>query len=244
MGTRQNPKLEEKYFSHLRKRYFSYYSSYREFVKKEMACHPYYKKKFGEDLIAYSFDTISSPVGYITHVVVCSMTELKKKQSLHTFNNQLIFLRQLKYLVTEQQFTLENIEHYYKGRFQRAYSFLNAQRSFSEEGFNLFDSHLTKMIRQNIPENEMPLYLQWLSEATRKTIWFHLNDMAEYFRYRLAARPKLIKKLNAIIPPPIEEALPITAKSEKPKKTVRFFDEVVTQPDNERNSNSTNVTIM
>ena len=67
--------------------------------------------------------------------------------------------------------------------------------------------------------------------------------MANHFRYHLAARPELIEQLNAIIPPPIEEAPPISTQSAKPKKTVRFFDEAVTQPDNEHNSNSINVTI-
>ena len=240
MGTKRNPKLEEKYFSHLRKRYFSCPDSFYEFVEKEIARHPCYKEKFGESLMFSSFSQASSAVRYITHVIVCRMTELKEKQSLHTFNSQLKLLQQLKYLVTEQSFTLENVERYYKGDFRRIYNLLNAEKSFSEKGFNLFDSDLTKTIKQNIPENEMPLYLQWLSEATRETIWFCLNDMAEHFRYRLAARPKLIKKLNAIIPPPIEEALPIPAKSEKPKKTVRFFDEIITQSDIPQQGSSEN----
>ena len=231
MGTKRNLKLEENYFSHLRKRHFSCPDSFFKFIKEEVARHPYYKQNFGEKLMTSSFIAASSPIHCITHVVVCEMTEFKEKQSLHTFNSQLKLLQQLKYLVTEQSFALKDVERYYKRRFQRIYNFLNAEKSFSEKGFDLFDSYLTRMIKQNIPENEMPLYLQWLSEATRETIWFCLNDMAEHFRYRLAARPKLIKKLNAIIPPPIEETLLISPKSEKPKKTVRFFDEIVTQSD-------------
>ena len=231
MGTKRNPKLEENYFSHLRKRYFSYPDSYYEFIKEEIARYPLYKKNFDENLMISSLRTVNSAVRYITHVVVCRMTEFKEKQSLHTFNNQLKLLQQLKCLATEQSFTLEDIGYFYKRMFRRIYNFFNAEKRFSEIGFDLFDSDLTRMIKQNIPENEMPLYLQWLSEATRETIWFHLNDMANHFRYRLAARPKLIKKLNAIIPPPIEETLPIQAKSEKPKKTVRFFDEITTQSD-------------
>ena len=231
MGTKRNPKLEENYFSQLGKQYFSRSDSYYKFIAKEIARHPYCKKVFGENLMTSSFCTVSSAIRYITHVVVCEMTEFKEKQSLHTFNSQLKLLQQLKYLVTEQSFTLEDVEYFYKGMFRCIYNFFNAEKSFSEIGFDLFDNDLARIIKQNIPENEMPLYLQWLSGATRETIWFCLNDMAEHFRYCLAARPKLIKQLNAIIPPPMEETLPITAKSKKPRKTVRFFDEIITQSD-------------
>ena len=231
MGTKRNPKLEEKYFFRLRKRHFSCPDSYFNFVKKEIARYPYHKKKLGEKLMTSSFHTVSSSVSCITHVIVSGMTELKEKQSLHTFNNQLKLLQQLKCLVTKQPFKSENAKGYYREKFECIFYFLNAKESFSEMGFDFFNGELIKMIQQNVLENEMDLYLEWLSEATREIIWFHLNDMANHFRYCLAARPKLIKKLNAIIPPPIEETLPISPKSEKPKKTVRFFDEIITQPD-------------
>ena len=65
------------------------------------------------------------------------MTELKEKQSLHTFNNQLKLLQQLKCLVTEQSFKLENVKSYYREKSECIFYFLNAKKSFSETASSL-----------------------------------------------------------------------------------------------------------